>query len=308
MADWKEWQPVYEKYNLREHGDANEQRGAKEHGLDLRLPHWVEFWRFHVAPCTQRPHNIYHRRTVADVIRKISEVSYALFRDLVHASDSLALVRKGELKYPEFRNCLDTIKSSGDALQKFTDIQTAVEQGLAPELGRTIKLWTPKQWTRSWGPWRERIIGYRNYLTHRSEPQFLLIPSGDGSRMPYVLKRKYVVRKKYLDWIKQKRSYQRNPDRWAPLPDVCADLYDEAIKWLDAAYRRLVWKLRALPSNPAYQRLWGWDARLGPEIQLKATESAMRPFLSLPAFAVMETRSNSVMIATDLRPRYLSRV
>jgi hypothetical protein len=294
VADWKAWRPVYAQFNLRDHGDATEQRGAKEHGLDLRFPHWVEFWRDHVAPCTRRPQSIYHRQGVADVVRKVSELSYSLFADLVHAADSLGHARNGDLGGPEFRNCVDAIKSSGDALQKFTDLQKAVEQPLAAALGRTIKLWTPKQWARVWHPSREKIIGYRNYLTHRGEPQFMLLTAGDGSSMPYVLKNKYVVREKYLDWAEQRADYKRNAARWAPLPDVCEDLYDETIKWLNAAYRRLVWKLRALPGHPAYQKLWGWDATQGPGMEPRALERALRTILQPGPITIMSARSNQI--------------
>jgi hypothetical protein len=300
VADWKVWRPVYAQFNLRDHGDAKEQRGAKEYGLDLRFPNWQEFWRNHVVPCTRRPQGICFRNGVADVTREVSELNYSAFADLVRAADSLRQVRNGELGGPEYRNCVEVIKSSGDALQKFTELQTAVEKRLAAALGRTIKLWTDKQWKSVWRPSREKVIGYRHHLTHRGEPQFIEGPAADGSSTPYVLKHKYVVRDKDLGWAEQMADFRRNPGRWAPLADVCAELYDGTIEWLDKAYQRLVWKLRALPGDRAYQQLWGWDATLGPGMDPTEMERALQCRLGGRLTVVMSARSNVVMATTGI--------
>src|SRR5271156_2953864 len=97
MANWKDWQPVYAKFNLRDHGDDKEKRGATQHGLDSLFPNWVEFWRTHVVPATERPESVRIRKGVDAAVERIMSSSYAVFGDLVNAGNSLLRIRAGDL-------------------------------------------------------------------------------------------------------------------------------------------------------------------------------------------------------------------
>jgi hypothetical protein len=282
---------VYDQFNLKDHGDATEQVGAREHDLDQRFPNYVAFWRTHVVPSTSRPSGIRFRRGVAGEVHQLAQVSHSIFTDIVDAADSLMLIRNGDLGAPGFRNCMTCIKSSGDGLQKFTELQKVAEK-IGRKVGRSVELWTAKQWQSFWNPKREKIIGYRNYLTHKGQPQIMLVQSSAGETIPLVLKRKYVTRHKDLTWVKQQAVYQHNPSRWAPLPDVCIDLYDETLRWLDAAYGKLVKALARLLQEPDYQGLWGWHPTQGPRVAPAAMLTSLQSVSASGVTIVQRFSSN----------------
>jgi hypothetical protein len=54
-SDWELSRPYYCGLTLLRDGDEVEQYGAENYRLQERWPAYERFWRFHVAPATQRP-------------------------------------------------------------------------------------------------------------------------------------------------------------------------------------------------------------------------------------------------------------
>jgi hypothetical protein len=259
MSDWNTWKPAFDLVTIKKDGDSLEIRGATEHGLDVVFPNFEIFWRYHVVPATNRPANIEFRHYASNEITRIATLSHSLFIDIVNAADSLAKINAGDLGGDRFRNCTDAIKSSGDAVQKFTDLQKAIEDQLAPALGSTIRLWSGADWNNIWFPSREKIINYRNFLTHSGYPQVMHVPQPDGSRVPFVLHQDYIVRGNYLTWPEQEEIFRNDPSKWAKLVDVCNELQSETIKWLNDVYLQAINALHPFLTSEDYHHLWGWD-------------------------------------------------
>lgn len=77
--------------------------------------------------------------------------------------------------------------------------------------------------------------------------------------VPYVLRRKYIVRHEFLTWHEQDAIYQEHPERWEKLAIVCEELHSDSIKWLNAAYGEIIRVLGPFLGDENYQRLWGRD-------------------------------------------------
>lgn len=177
MSTWDALRPSFDRVTLRVDGDRDENRGATEYGLDASFSNYEAFWRYHIVPATNRPDNIEMRKEAAPVISRIGNTSLSLFVDLLHAADSLAKIKAGELGGNRFRNCTDAITSDGNALQKFKKLQELIKGELKNALGKkTIEIWSDADWKAKWRPSRERIISYRNHIIHKAQPQILLVP------------------------------------------------------------------------------------------------------------------------------------
>ncbi|MCY3016314.1 MAG: hypothetical protein NT171_16700 [Planctomycetota bacterium] len=260
MSTWQVWQPAFDRVTLRDDGDPLEIRAAVEHGLDVMFQNYVAFWRYHIVPATNRPANLDLRQEAAREIGQIAELSHSLLGDLVQAADSLVRIRVGDLGGDRFRNCTDAIKCDGDAIQKFTDLQKRIE-ALTAVVHRPIQVWSDADWRARWFPSREKIISYRNFLTHTGQPQVMLVPQNGGSMVPYVLHQDYVIRGQHLTWAEQKKVYRTSPEKFTTLANACEELHIESIAWLNDAYGEVIRALQPLLSDDNYHWLWGWDTQ-----------------------------------------------
>ena len=259
MSFWQVWQAAFDRVTLRDDGDPLEVRAAVQHGLDDLFPNYGVFWRYHIVPATNRPANLDLRKEAARELGQIGALSHSLLGDLVNAADSLVRITAGDLGGERFRNCTDSIKSDGDAVQKFTDLQKSIEGPLAAALSRPIQVWSKADWDSRWFPSREKIIGYRNFLTHMGQPQVMLVPQPGGGMVPHVLHQDYIVRGNNLTWAEQEAVYRTNPEKWAKLTDVCEELHRESITWLNDAYGEIIRALQPFLTDEDYHWLWGWD-------------------------------------------------
>jgi hypothetical protein len=259
MSTWAIWKQAFDHINLKMDGDPSEKRGAIDHGLDISFANYEVFWRYHVVPATNRPANIDLRRELAPQFSRVIALSYSLFIDLLNSADSLVQIKAGDLGDACFRKCTDAIKSDGDAVQKFTDLQKAIESGVSIALQKPIHIWSKSDWDNVWFPSREKIIGYRNFLTHMGRPQTMIAVRADGSYVPYVLHQDYIVRGQFLTWQEQEAIYRSNPEKWEKLTTVCEELHSESIKWLNDAYAEIIRSMDPFLADENYQNLWGWD-------------------------------------------------
>jgi len=259
MSEWTVWKEAFDRVTLRKDGDSLEVRGANDFGLDVQFPNYEIFWRYHVVPATNRPGNIYFRQYVNPTVTKICSTNHSIFVNLVNASESLHKINGGNLGGDRFRNCTDFIKCAGDALQLFTEMQKLIETDLANALCKTIQLWSQADWRQKWCPAREKVIGYRNFLTHVGFPQVMQIAQANEARIPFVLHPDYVIRGSNPTWPDLEKLYQTNPEKWAKLVDVCNLLNRQTMRWLDDAYGEVITALNPFLSTEDYQYLWGWD-------------------------------------------------
>ena len=128
MSKYETWANAFERVTLLEDGDEAEIDAESNYNINTSFPNYEIFWKRHVVPKTNRPANINERSNVAPEVSKISQLSHAILCDLV---DSHSFLNRGMIDdVPEssVRNCLHSIKSSGDAVQKFTDFQDAIVQ------------------------------------------------------------------------------------------------------------------------------------------------------------------------------------
>jgi len=259
MSVWTIWEAAYRQMELSTEGDPMEIGFANGYNLSRIFPNYEKFWRFHVAPATNRPVDLDHRPTAAKEVCVIMTLSYSILNDLFDATLAMAELRRG-VYGDRYKNFKDAVKSAGDGLQKFTDFQRSIENDLARALHRTIQVWSHEEWKTTWEPRREKIINYRNYLTHiSSAPRILLVPSPGGGEVPHVLRRDFVVLGQYPTWNEQSELYASNPERFGTFMEIYDELYAETAGWLNDAYAKVIESMDPLLPEPSYHFLWGWD-------------------------------------------------
>lgn len=259
MSDWNAWQSAFERLTLKQDGDSLEMRAATQHGLDVSFPNHTVFWRRHVVPATNRPANLDLRKEASQLVSQIATLNHSLLDDLVKAADELDQVRVGNLGANRFQHCSQAINYDGNAIQKFTDLQELIENSLSNALNRDIKIWSKADWKNKWSPSREKIICYRNLLTHTGQPQYMMVPQPNQDVTPYVIDPKFIVIGETLTWSQQEELYRTNPEKWSPLATVCVELHEKSISWLNDVYAEVVIALDQDLINEDYHWLWGWD-------------------------------------------------
>ena len=169
-----------------------------------------------------------------------------------------------------YRNCHDCIKASGDAIQKFTDLQCAISgpsgglkcfnaTWLAQTLGQPVTIFKPAEWT-IFSAEREEKIGYRHYLTHRGQPPVTPVEGPPGTIEPYVPIPENIVPAADVRWVSTMFDYPTAPEKWKRLVDVCEELHKDTIAWLDLAYENVIKALSPVQQLPVYTNACGWDA------------------------------------------------
>jgi hypothetical protein len=86
------------------------------HKLNDRLSNVQEFWRYHIAPATNRPEGTRLSDNIRGITSRLAERSYEIYCNVSDALDELAEIKKG-LKPPRYRSCLNVLRFSGDALR-----------------------------------------------------------------------------------------------------------------------------------------------------------------------------------------------
>lgn len=257
---------------LRLHGDTTEQLASQRYDLDKSFPEYEEFWKTHIVPCTNRPENVFWRDGIAIEMSRIGQLSHGIWVGLFEAYESLALVKQGEFGV-NYRNWRDAIESGGNAMQKFGELQQAIEgprnkkdpnfpgYSLRDRLGRQIVVVPKSDWDCIMFPRREEIIGYRNYLVHDGNPPIMV----DKTQVPpisLVLRKEHFARGNPPSWSDQVARYALSPHEWERIEVVCQSVHDDTISWLNDGYRYVNAALAPLLGDATYQSLSGTPPRI----------------------------------------------
>jgi hypothetical protein len=281
ISEWKSLKTVYGRLRFDSPPyERVEADGIEKHNLNEKLPYVQEFWRFHIAPATNRPDNIYLRDGSHPVMSRMAERSYEIYCNISDALDELEIVKTGGAIPPRYRPCLNVLRCAGDALQLFNelvhvvgkkdssqDTSTNKPSSLTKILGAETVLFP--NWEREgWGDRRRTAIAYRNMLVHHGRP-WLNFEGDDYVGTPYVLASEHCVhrryRKSFETWTRQRSMFQdpKERNKFVSIFDACSEACDLTISFLNDGYRQIVEKLDALlVQNPSkfreYRRLWGW--------------------------------------------------
>ncbi|MBX3411859.1 MAG: hypothetical protein KF708_04015 [Pirellulales bacterium] len=252
IGPWTNRKPFYDGLTLRANGDAAEQRGALVFDLDRRFPEYERFWKYHIAPATQRPHDaLAFNPNVDDAIVYITQRSYSVFAKLLKAHSLLE--RVGAQDYGEmFENWSNTIGEAGDAIQRFHDLRGTIAQ-LSALVGSPTDPFP--DWSKNWKDDCDALGGYRHYETHQGEFQIFV-----ENDMPYVLKREKLADRALragVTWNLSISDFQFNRGDFTTLIYAAVNTVDETTAWLNKAYERINATLDPLLSNPNYDGLRG---------------------------------------------------
>jgi hypothetical protein len=259
---WNSSKPFYDQLTLAQHGDPAEQYATTTLGVGKLLPHYEQFWRYHVCPATTRPTGIIFRPGVADVVSVIAQRNYTVFMYLIEALEHWRLVDGGDLG-PRHRNCYIALMYAGNALQVFAEFQTALcgkpgslngVADLATQLGVSIDPFP--DWKQTWQYDRDLVSTYRNYLTHQG---WFYTVYKSATKQLLVLKPDRFTPKVAYSWTHADRDYALNPDHWFPIQDLCRLVVNDTVAFLDLAYEKICKELKHLLTVPTYQTLWGWQ-------------------------------------------------
>lgn len=282
LSDWNSVQRVYRRLSFDTPPyERVEAYGIETHKLDQRLPNLQEFWRFHVAPATNRPDNTYLLDDVHPVISRMAERSYEVYCNISDALDELEIVRGGGAKSPRYRPCLNVLRCAGDALQLFNELVCVIGRkestqesinnrpsSLTKILGAETVLF-PDWGTGGWQDRRRAAVAYRNMLVHHGRP-WLNFEGEDFVGIPYVLASQYCAHRRYTKsfetWARQRRMFQdpNEKHKFVSLFDACSDACDLSISFINDGYGQIIEKLDSLlGQNPSkfreYRRLWSWS-------------------------------------------------
>lgn len=270
------YENAYAQITLRTHGDPAEQDGCKRFDLDRSFKQYEIFWRKHVVPATDRPNGTGFLPNATPEIRLVAQINYSLFSNIYRSREALEEIKAGKLGGLTYRNCQDCIKSSGDAIQKFSELQCAISGPIAGQrcfnrtwlsqrLGHKVNIFTPTEWQK-FALEREEKIAYRNYLTHRGQPPITLVECPNGESEPYVPLPENVIRTIDVRWESAAYDYTAAPEKWKRLVEVCEELHGDTIAWLDLAYEKVNSALSQVQKLQAFTNACGWDSVNGPGV------------------------------------------
>ena len=194
-------------------------------------------------------------------VRHLSQNSYSVLHNLVQAKRYAGLVINRNFGFYN-ANIQCAILFAGNALQLLTEVQKTVEKELGPVLtGANTGLFP--DWNSAWGPRREGIVNYRNYLTHRG---VLITVDRNiaGVPTPHVLSRNVLqagnVNPTAWAYVEDGINFT-SPD-WVPFPSAAVDILNETISFCNDVYHRICDNLEPHHSSAAFQSAWGWGAGL----------------------------------------------
>ena len=285
LPDWAALKNAYQHLRFdTDPAEAVEKFAVKHHKLNERLPNLETFWRFHIAPATNRTTNTHLRDGIKPVVSRMAERSYEIFCNVSDALDELAIVKNG-LSPPRYRPCLNVLRFTGDALMLFDGLIDSIGRKtqnqyfkagcVALEIGQDLNLF--QDWSYGDHNWQKRrgiAVTHRNMLVHHGRPWLhFLNDDPKPDEVPFILRAEYsrdVDRDDdlaFLTWKRQINKFRvaEQRDKFVPLPEACEIAVDRTIGWLNNAYGRLVEKLDELLRKDfltfaKYRNLWGLSA------------------------------------------------
>jgi hypothetical protein len=282
LRNWQSLQDAYKSLTFAsEPFEAVEEYGVRVHELDKRLSNVQLFWRYHIAPATNRPDGTHLSERIRQIPSRMAERSYEIYCNISDAMDELFIVEEG-LKPPRYRSCLNVLRFTGDALMLFDSLIDMIgvktpSQKLSNDFSIS-KLFKTKlvlfpDWYhgRNWNRERDHLIAYRNMLVHHGRP-WLHFTGHQQEGPPYVLDAKHCRldsskhedKREFLTWAKQISMFRDRNERgkFIRLDKACEAVCDNTINWINEAYGRVVEKLdEVLSDNPklfdVYRSQWG---------------------------------------------------
>jgi hypothetical protein len=119
---WEKSKWYYDGLSIVNEGDITEQTGADRYGLTRDMPNYERFWRYHIAPATQRPFSIRVRDEADEIVKLIAQRSYSVFSNILEAITQLEVIQHEGLG-ERTRNATIAIKFAGDALLMFDELE-----------------------------------------------------------------------------------------------------------------------------------------------------------------------------------------
>lgn len=124
-------------------------------------------------------------------------------------------------------------------------------------------------WKEHWKDDRDLASSIRNYLTHQG--WFYTVRAGVAGE---TLVPSRVAFAAGVTWKDAEASFASHPDHWQRLETVCEELFGETAAFIDLSYERMIAEMDHQLTNPAYHRLWGWDAAAAPPQSVAKTAQA----------------------------------
>jgi hypothetical protein len=95
LQDWNSLKDAYQHLNFTsEPFERVEEYGARVHKLNQRLSNVQEFWRYHIAPATNRPEGTHLSDNIRPVTSRLAERSYEIYCNICDALDELHQKRR----------------------------------------------------------------------------------------------------------------------------------------------------------------------------------------------------------------------
>lgn len=288
LADWKALKLAYRdlRFDSEPAEDVEKYAVTNHKQLKRRLPNLETFWRFHIAPATNRTADTHLRDNIRPVVSRMAERSYEIFCNVSDALDELAIVQGG-LSPPRYRPCLNVLRFTGDALMLFESLIDIIGR---KDRNRTINLGSVEQeigehlvlfedWhygDNDWSKRRELAVTHRNMLVHHGRPWLHFLD--DDPKTPYILRaekcRTDASRRddeqKFVTWQRQISKFKAENKRgehsnFITLKGACETAVERTVDWLNDAYGRVVDRLdQVLSKDPAtfakYRSLWGFPS------------------------------------------------
>ena len=271
IHDWESAKQLYNsiKFNSPPF-ERIEEYGMSKHQLHTKLPNLHKFWRYHIAPATNRRQDTHLAPTVGQVTSRMAERSYEVYANVCDAYDELKIIDAIEPEPPRYRRCLNVLRYTGDAFFLFDDLVEVIgtrvsdlrqfkgaRDNLATILNTDIRLFS--DWYKQWKDDRDEAIAYRNMLVHHGRPWLHFSGDEEFVGLPYVLRAEHFAyagskrdQKEFLTWSEQRELFKNPKERtkFVSLPDACVETCRKTVSWLNRAYGQIVDILDKKLSNP----------------------------------------------------------
>jgi hypothetical protein len=246
--DWERSRTFYASLTLARDGDETEQYGAENYRLGERWPAYERFWRFHVAPATERPASIAIREGVARPVSEMIRANYQTFCRVVSACDYTAMLQT-DVSYTRVEDWGRLLSSHAAAVESFAELVASAAR-LLTTLGLPPGPLPPDR--EEWRSLFERHQAYQSYLAG-VEPGSVAWITDEKRRIAIVLGPETVVSASPLAGSADPATGSSRR-----LVDAARLHLDDLIHVLNVGSGQLIELLEPAQASRAYHRLWGW--------------------------------------------------
>jgi hypothetical protein len=247
--DWTQARAFYSALTLARDGDEMEQYGAENYGLNERWPAYEQFWRFHVAPATERPASIAIREGVSQLVHDLSGANYRTFCCVVSACDFTAMLQT-DVSYERAEDWKRLLSFHAAAVRAFADLIASTSCVLT-----ALEL-SPGPLPPDRREWRSLVDDYRAYHAYLEgiDPGSLTWISDEERRIAIVLSPEALTADSTCDRAADRAAVNHR----ARLVDAARRHLDDLIHLLNVGSGQLIGLLEPAQACRAYHQLWGW--------------------------------------------------